>query len=105
MMDVIIVDDELAGRRTLREYCEAEGDLRVIGEFGDGATALAAIQALKPQLLFLDIQMDPLNGLDLARALEPSQLPSLVFVTAYDTYAMRAFDVHAAAGHGHLGTS
>ena len=95
MMDVIIVDDELAGRRTLREYCEAEGDLRVIGEFGDGATALAAIQALKPQLLFLDIQMDPLNGLDLARALEPSQLPSLVFVTAYDTYALEAFEVCA----------
>ena len=95
MMDVIIVDDELAGRRTLREYCEAEGDLRVIGEFGDGATALAAIQALQPQLLFLDIQMDPLNGLDLARALEPSQLPSLVFVTAYDTYALEAFEVCA----------
>jgi two-component system LytT family response regulator len=95
MMDVIIVDDELAGRRTLREYCEAEADLRVVGEFGDGAAALAAIQSLKPQLLFLDIQMDPLNGLDLARALEPSQLPSLVFVTAYDTYALEAFEVCA----------
>jgi two-component system, LytTR family, response regulator len=95
MMDVIIVDDEQAGRRTLREFCEAEGDLRVVGEFGDGATALAAIRALKPQLLFLDIQMDPLNGLDLARALEPSQLPSLVFVTAYDTYALEAFEVCA----------
>lgn len=95
MMDVIIVDDELAGRRTLREYCEAERDLRVVGEFGDGATALAAIQAQQPQLLFLDIQMDPLNGLDLARALQPSQLPSLVFVTAYDTYALEAFEVCA----------
>jgi two-component system, LytTR family, response regulator len=95
MMDVIIVDDEQAGRRALREYCEAEGDLRVIGEFGDGATALAAIRAQRPQLLFLDIQMDPLNGLDLARALEPAQLPSLVFVTAYDTYALEAFEVCA----------
>ena len=95
MMDVIIVDDEQAGRRTLREYCEAEGDLRVLGEFGDGATALAAIQAQQPQLLFLDIQMDPLNGLDLARALQPSHLPSLVFVTAYDTYALEAFEVCA----------
>jgi two-component system LytT family response regulator len=94
-MDVIIVDDELAGRRTLREYCEAEGDLHVVGEFGDGAAALTAIRARKPQLLFLDIQMDPLNGLDLARALEPSQLPSLVFVTAYDTYALEAFEVCA----------
>ncbi len=94
-MDVIIVDDEQAGRRTLREYCEAEDDLRVVGEFGDGAAALTAIRALGPQLLFLDIQMDPLNGLDLARALEPSQLPSLVFVTAYDTYALEAFEVCA----------
>src|ERR1700693_6318839 len=95
MMNVIIVDDEQAGRRTLREYCEAEGDLRVVGEYGDGATALAAIRSQPPQLLFLDIQMDPLNGIELARALEPSQLPSLVFVTAYDTYAIEAFEVSA----------
>jgi two-component system LytT family response regulator len=95
MMDVIIVDDEQAGRRTLREFCEAESDLRVVGEYGDGAAALAAIRLQPPQLLFLDIQMDPLSGIDLARALEPSQLPSLVFVTAYDTYAVAAFEVSA----------
>src|ERR1700734_2227061 len=95
MMDVIIVDDELAGRRTLREFCEAEGDLHVVGEYGDGVAALAAIRLQPPQLLFLDIQMDPLNGIEIARALEPSQLPSLVFVTAYDTYALEAFEVSA----------
>ena len=95
MMDVIIVDDEAAGRRTLREYCEAERDLRVVGEFGEGTAALAAVRLQKPQLLFLDIQMDPLSGIDLARALEPTQLPSLVFVTAYDTYALEAFEVCA----------
>jgi two-component system LytT family response regulator len=95
MMDVIIVDDELAGRRTLREFCEAEGDLQVVGEYGDGVAALAAIRSKPPQLLFLDIQMDPLNGIEIARALEPSQLPSLVFVTAYDTYALEAFEVSA----------
>jgi two-component system, LytTR family, response regulator len=95
MMDVIIVDDEQAGRRTLREYCESEGDLRVVGEYGDGAAALAAIRLQHPQLLFLDIQMDPLNGIELARSLEPSQMPSLVFVTAYDTYAVEAFEVSA----------
>jgi two-component system LytT family response regulator len=94
-MDVIIVDDEMAGRRTLRELCEAEGDLRVVGEYGDGAVALEAIRAMQPQLLFLDIQMDPLNGIDLARALDPGTLPSLVFVTAYDTYALEAFEVCA----------
>ncbi|MEA3198112.1 MAG: two-component system, LytTR family, response regulator, partial [Gammaproteobacteria bacterium] len=56
MMEVIIVDDEQAGRRTLREYCEAENDLRVVGEYGDGAAALAAIRSQPPQLVFLDIQ-------------------------------------------------
>src|SRR3984957_7558423 len=95
MMDVIIVDDEQAGRRTLREFCEAENDLRVVGEYGDGEAALAAIRLQPPQLLFLDIQMDPLSGIELARALEPSQLPLLVFVTAYDTYAVEAFEVSA----------
>jgi two-component system LytT family response regulator len=95
MMDVIIVDDESAGRRILREYCAAEDDLRVVGEYADGATALTAIRAQPPHVLFLDVQMDPLNGIDLARALEPAHLPSLVFVTAYDTYALEAFEVCA----------
>jgi len=94
-MNVIIVDDEHAGRRTLRELCDAEGDLRVIGEYGDGATALAEIRAKRPHLLFLDIHMSPLNGIDLARALAPTELPSLVFVTAYDAYALEAFEVSA----------
>ena len=94
-MDVMIVDDEYAGRRTLREYCQAEGDLTVIGEYGDGEAALSAIRTRAPQLLFLDIQMDPFNGIELARALEPATLPSLVFVTAYDTYALEAFEVCA----------
>jgi two-component system LytT family response regulator len=95
MMDVIIVDDEPAGRRTLREYCSAEEDLRVVGEYGDGVAALTAIRSQRPQLLFLDIQMDPLNGIELARSLEPDRLPSLVFVTAYDAYALEAFEVSA----------
>ena len=95
MIDVVIVDDEQAGRRTLREFCAAEQDLRVVAEFGDGVTALAAIQRAPPHLLFLDIQMDPLNGIELARALEPSCLPSLVFVTAYDAYALEAFELSA----------
>jgi two-component system LytT family response regulator len=95
MLEVIIVDDELAGRRTLREFCAAESDLNVVGEFGDGTAALAAIREKRPQLLFLDIQMDPLNGIDLARALPPDELPSLVFVTAYDAYALEAFEVCA----------
>jgi len=94
-MDVIIVDDEQAARRTVREGCEREPDLRVVGEFGDGRAALEAIRAQPPDVLFLDIQMDSLTGMELARALEPERLPLIVFVTAYDHYALEAFEVSA----------
>src|SRR6516164_742217 len=94
-MDVIIVDDEPAARRTVRECCEREPDLRVVGEFGDPRAALEAIRHQRPHLLFLDIQMDSMTGMALARALDPEQLPLIVFVTAYDHYALEAFEVSA----------
>ena len=94
-MDVVIVDDEPAGRRYLRECCEAEADLRVIGEFREGNAALAAIRERPPGLLFLDVQMDPLSGLEIARALDPDLSVSIVFVTAFDHYALEAFEVRA----------
>lgn len=95
MLQVVIVDDELAGRRTLRECCASEPDLEVIGEYGDSRAALEAIRARPPHLLFLDIQMDSLDGISLARSLDPRKLPLIVFVTAYDQYALDAFDVSA----------
>jgi len=94
-MKVVIVDDEPAGRRTLREYCANAPQLTLVGEFGDSAAALTAIRANPPDLLFLDIQMDGMTGLSLARALDPQSLPLIVFVTAYDQYALEAFDVSA----------
>jgi two-component system LytT family response regulator len=95
MLDVIIVDDEPTARRTLRECCVREPDLRIIGEFGDSRSALEAIRSQPPHLLFLDIQIDSLNGVAIARALDPSKLPLIVFVTAYDQYALEAFEVSA----------
>ena len=95
MLDVMIVDDELAGRRTLRECCAREPDLTVVGEYGDSRAALAAIRAKPPHVLFLDIQMDSLDGISLARSLDPATLPLIVFVTAYDQYAIEAFDISA----------
>jgi len=95
-MKVIIVDDEPAGRRTLRECCAAEPDLEIVGDYTDPREALTAIRASVPDLLFLDIQMDGLTGIELARALDPKRLPLIVFVTAYDQYALEAFDVSAA---------
>jgi two-component system LytT family response regulator len=94
-MDVIIVDDEPAARRTVRECCEREPDLRVVGEYGDSSAALEAIRREPPQVLFLDIQMDSMTGMALARALDPHTLPLIVFVTAYDHYALEAFEVSA----------
>lgn len=94
-MDVIIVDDEPAARRTVRECCEREPDLRVIGEYGDSRAALEAIRVQPPHVLFLDIQMDSMTGMALARSLAPESLPLIVFVTAYDHYALEAFEVSA----------
>jgi len=94
-MRVMIVDDEPAARRTLRECCARESDLDIAGEFGDGRSALSAIQANPPDLLFLDIQIDTVNGIALARSLDQRTLPDIVFVTAYDRYALEAFEVCA----------
>jgi two-component system, LytTR family, response regulator len=94
-MEVIIVDDEPSARRAVRECCERESDLKVVGEYGDPGAALSAIRVKPPQLLFLDIQMDSMTGMELARALDPATLPLIVFVTAYDHYALEAFEVSA----------
>ena len=91
----MIVDDEPAARRSLRECCLVESDLRIIGEYGDGTSALAAVIKERPDLLFLDIQMDAMTGVELARALDPATLPLIVFVTAYDNYAIQAFELNA----------
>ena len=95
MMDVMIVDDEPVARRTLRECCAREPDLNIVGEYGDARSALEAIRARPPHLLFLDIQIDTQNGVALARALDPDTLPMIVFVTAYHDYALEAFEVSA----------
>jgi two-component system, LytTR family, response regulator len=91
----MIVDDEPAARRAVRECCEREADLTVIGEYGEARAALTAIREQSPQLVFLDIQMDAMTGLELARSLDPQTLPLIVFVTAYDQYALEAFEVSA----------
>ncbi len=96
MIEVIIVDDEPAGRRSLGEFCAAEPDLRVIGEFGDPTLALVEIRRCRPQLLFLDIQMEPISGLHLARSLDAAHEPFIVFVTAHDQHALEAFELSAA---------
>jgi two-component system LytT family response regulator len=92
---VLIVDDEVVARRRIRRLLAAERDIVLVGECGDGASALKTIVADKPHIVFLDVQMPELDGFEVVRALAPEELPGVVFVTAFDRYALRAFDVHA----------
>ena len=95
MIRVLIVDDEPIARRGIRQHLRGEADLEVIGECGDGAAAIDAITELAPDLVFLDIQMPEVGGFDVVEAIGVAQMPAVVFVTAYDEHALRAFDVHA----------
>ncbi len=95
MLEVVLVDDEAAARRVLREYCALEPDLKVVGEYGDGRTALEAIRTHVPHVLLLDVKMESLDGIELVRSLDVRTLPLIVFVTAYDHYALEAFELSA----------
>src|SRR5262245_36771487 len=91
----LIVDDEPLARERISDLLQADEELEVVGECGDGQAAVAAIQHLKPDLLFLDVQMPKLDGFDVLEAVGPDAMPVAIFVTAYDRYALRAFEVHA----------
>jgi two-component system LytT family response regulator len=90
----VVVDDEPIARARVVALLGDEPDVQVIGEYADGQQALEAIERTTPDLVFLDVQIAELNGLDLARRLGQSP-PAIVFVTAYDDYALGAFEVHA----------
>lgn len=92
----LVVDDEPVARRRLRALLESEPRIEIVGECEDGYAALDAIRRLGPDLMFLDVQMPGLDGFDVIELLEPAECPAVIFVTAYDKYAMRAFDVCAA---------
>lgn len=92
---VLIVDDEPLARRKLRRFLNAESAFEIIGECADGSRAVTAIEEQKPDLLFLDMQMPEMNGLDVVQAVGPQRMPLVVFVTAHDQYAVKAFEVNA----------
>jgi two-component system LytT family response regulator len=91
----LIVDDEPLARERVRTLLEGEEEFDVIQECGDGAAAIEAVVKLKPDLVFLDIQMPQIDGFDVIAALDGKNLPMVIFVTAFDQYAVRAFRVHA----------
>ncbi len=91
----LIVDDEPLARDRVKRFLRDEHDINVIGECGNGKEAVSAIKEKKPDLVFLDIQMPEKNGFEVVKALDEKDMPSVIFVTAYDQYALQAFDVHA----------
>jgi two-component system, LytTR family, response regulator len=92
---VLIVDDEPLGRQRLRALLEAEPDLEVIGECADGGSAVTALRQQRPDLIFLDVCMPELDGFGVIEALGADRPPGIIFVTAHDKFALRAFYVHA----------
>lgn len=94
-LKVLIVDDERPARAKVRRFVSADPDVGAILEAADGVRAVDVIRDESPDLVFLDVQMPGLDGFGVVEALEPDVLPHVVFVTAFDEYAVRAFDVHA----------
>ena len=93
---VLIADDEPAARRTIQLLLAGDSDFQVLGECSDGLQTVDAILRLHPDLVFLDVQMPRRDGFEVLARLPPASVPLIVFVTAFDEYTLRAFDVHAA---------
>ena len=91
----LIVDDEPIARRNLRALLGGDPEVEIVGECGSGPQAVRLIQANSPDLLFLDVQMPEMDGFEVLKNLDPGQIPAVIFVTAYDQYAIKAFEVQA----------
>ena len=91
----LIVDDEPLARRGIRAQLNDEKDIEILSECRNGLEAVAAIEEQSPDLVFLDVQMPELDGFGVLEAVGVDRMPAVIFVTAYDQYALRAFDVHA----------
>jgi len=91
----LIVDDEPLARDRVRRFLRDEKEIELIGECGNGTDAVKTIKSEKPDLVFLDIQMPEKTGFEVIKSLGNAALPTVIFVTAYDQYALQAFEVHA----------
>jgi len=92
---VLIVDDEPIARRGVRLQLKGEPEVEIIGECANGLEAVATIRKLAPDLVFLDVQMPEMDGFEVIEAVGVERMPRVIFVTAYDQYMLRAFEVHA----------
>jgi two-component system LytT family response regulator len=94
-MRVLIVDDEPLARERVRTMLAGHEDVEIVGEAGDGKSAIEQVEALAPDLMFLDVQMPELDGLQVLEALPQDKWPQVIFCTAYSEYAVQAFEVQA----------
>ena len=91
----LVVDDEPIARHAVLRLLRADPDIEVLGECGDGASAVRAIREQSPDLVLLDIQMPAMTGIQVVEAIGAQRMPATVFVTAYEQYAVRAFEANA----------
>jgi two-component system LytT family response regulator len=91
----LIVDDEPLARKRIRRLLADEPDISVIDECGSGREAIQLIQETSPELLFLDIQMPKIDGFEVLQSINVDRMPAVIFITAYDQHALKAFEVHA----------
>ena len=96
MLTALIIDDEAPSREELKALLADAHDVKIVGECSNAIEGLATIHRLRPDVVFLDIQMPRVSGLEMVGMIEPSALPHIVFVTAYDEHALKAFEEHAA---------
>ncbi|MBA3259438.1 MAG: response regulator [Gemmatimonadales bacterium] len=97
-LKTLIVDDEPLARDTLRRLLAQDPEIAVLGECGGGAEAASRIREHAPDLVFLDVQMPDVDGFEALRRARPTQVSAVVFTTAYDQYALRAFEAEALGG-------
>jgi two-component system LytT family response regulator len=91
----LVVDDEPVARDRVVRLLQQQADIELVGQCSNGLETVTAIERLAPDLVFLDVQMPEMDGFEVVRALEATHVPAVVFITAYDEYAVRAFEVHA----------
>jgi two-component system LytT family response regulator len=91
----LIVDDMTLARQRLKRHLRKEPDITIVGESTNGAEAVAAIESIKPDLVFLDVQMPEMDGFQVVETVGVGNMPAVIFVTAFDQFALRAFEVHA----------
>lgn len=94
-LNVLIADDEAVARRRIRRLLLDESDVAVVAECADGAMAVRQIVDTRPHLALLDVQMPELDGFEVVQRIPEQEWPAVIFITAFDRYALRAFDVHA----------